>query len=78
MNRRERPIPVDEMWLPLGTVIGADRMCRVPLSAAAVIAAAVNRVVEMEGVGEGNRWQALEYIAADFLACYGTCQRGRG
>ena len=51
-------------WVPLASIIGTDS---IPVSAAAVIKQAVDKMVTKDDVSGKSRWQALEYWAADYL-----------
>ena len=51
-------------WVPLASIIGTDS---IPVSAAAVIKQAVDKMVTKDNVSGKSRWQALEYWAADYL-----------
>ena len=52
-------------WVPLASVTGTDT---IPPESARVIKQAVDTMMAREEVGAKNRWQALEYWAADYLA----------
>lgn len=51
-------------WVPLSSVLGTDM---VPAEAARVIREAVEKMVSKGEVTAKNRWQALEYWAAEYL-----------
>jgi hypothetical protein len=51
-------------WVPIETVLGNRSM---PADAAAVLARAVDRMVDAGDVPGGSRWKALEHLAADYL-----------
>lgn len=61
---QERRNAKDDEWVPLRTILGTDG---VPRQAAEVIRAAVQKMMKAGEVTEKNRWQALEYLAADYL-----------
>lgn len=52
-------------WAPLEVVLGTRL---IPADAAAVLNKAIDRLVKVGDVPADNRWKALEYLAADFLA----------
>jgi hypothetical protein len=52
-------------WVPLASIVGESK---VPAEAARVIKQAVDRLVEREDVSADARWQALEFLAAQYLA----------
>ena len=54
-----------QRWVPLATIFGVDE---VPLHAARIMQRAVARLVESGDVSEKARWQAIEYLCADYLA----------
>jgi hypothetical protein len=54
-----------EGWVPIATVLGSNSM---PAPAAATLKRVVDRLVKEGDVGNHNRWQALEVMAADFEA----------
>ena len=54
-----------ERWIPIEVVIGRASL---PESAARVVKAAVDRMLRDGDVRDRNKWQALEYLAADWLA----------
>ena len=51
-------------WVPLESVIGR---CKIPKESAKVIREAVEKMVGENNLSNANRWQALEYWAADYL-----------
>lgn len=51
-------------WVPLASIIGTDR---VPAKAAAIIDRAVQKLLSSGDVTAKNKWQALEYLAAEYL-----------
>jgi hypothetical protein len=55
----------EETWVPLSTIFGS---ARVPEPVAAVLRQAVEAMEAGGDVTETNRWQALEYLAADYLS----------
>lgn len=61
----DRPEPTKPMWTKLSTVLGRDS---VPTSAMATIERAIAAMEERGDIGPKNRWQALEYLAANYLA----------
>jgi hypothetical protein len=52
-------------WIEIKRVIGTDAL---PPRAAFVIQQAIKKAVENGDVRERNKWQLLEYLAADYLA----------
>ncbi|MCL6442557.1 MAG: ParB/RepB/Spo0J family partition protein [Alicyclobacillus sp.] len=52
-------------WVPLASILGTDM---VPASAAAVIHQAVETMLSRGEVTTKNKWQALEYMAAEYLS----------
>jgi len=56
--------PKHKGWVPLSSILGTDY---VPAEAAAVIREAVERMVSAGEVGPKNKWQALEFLAAEYL-----------
>jgi hypothetical protein len=52
-------------WVPLSSILGTDT---VPAEAAVVIKQAVDKMQADGDVDETSRWQAIEKIAADYLA----------
>lgn len=57
--------PDDKRWVPLSTLFGTEK---VPVTAARVIAQAIERVkFEAEITEKGATWRALELLAADYL-----------
>lgn len=52
-------------WVPLEAVIGKTK---IPEGAAKVIKRAVEKMIGEKSLNSSNRWQALEYWAADYLS----------
>jgi len=52
-------------WVPLSSIFGTDQ---VPISVANIILKAVKKMVDRGEVGQKNKFQALEYLAAEYLA----------
>jgi hypothetical protein len=52
-------------WVPIETVLGGRTL---PAEAAAIVAKAVDRMVDAGDVPSGQKWKALEYWAADHLS----------
>jgi hypothetical protein len=52
-------------WIPLSTVFGSPA---IPKEAVEVIGEALKKMVDEGVVGAKNKWQAVEYWAADYLA----------
>lgn len=57
--------PAHKGWVPLSSILGTDY---VPAEAADVIRRAVEKMVSAGEIEGKNKWQALEYWAADYLA----------
>ena len=55
----------DSEWVQLTSIFGSSA---VPAEAAEMIQEAVKKMVEEGVVGPKNKWQAIEYLAADYLA----------
>lgn len=55
----------DSEWVQLTSIFGSSA---VPSEAAEVIQEAVKKMIEEGVVGPKNKWQAIEYLAADYLA----------
>lgn len=55
----------DSEWVQLTGIFGSSA---VPAEAAEVIQEAVKKMVDEGVVGAKNKWQAIEYLAADYLA----------
>lgn len=55
----------DSEWTQLTSIFGSGA---VPAEAAEVIQEAVKKMVDDGIVGQKNKWQAIEYLAAEFLA----------
>jgi len=55
----------DSEWIQLTSIFGSGA---VPAEAAQVIHEAVKKMVDDGIVGQKNKWQAIEYLAADYLA----------
>lgn len=51
-------------WVPLSTILGNDK---VPAQAAAVIKRAIDKMIADGEITTKNRWQALEFWAAEYL-----------
>ncbi len=54
-----------DVWIPLGMVLGTSD---VPAAAAQVIREAIDTMEKAGDVNPTNRWQALEYLCAEYLA----------
>jgi len=54
----------DDGWVPIDQVLGS-RM--IPAAAAGVLKDALDRLTSEEAIGERNRWQGIEYLAAEYL-----------
>lgn len=54
----------DSEWVQLTSIFGSSA---VPVEAAEMIQEAVKKMVEEGVVGYKNKWQAIEYLAADYL-----------
>jgi hypothetical protein len=52
-------------WVPLATILGNSK---IPQGAAKVLIKAVEKLKDSGEVSKDNLWQALEYLAADYLA----------
>ena len=52
-------------WIPLCSILGTDQ---VPAEAAITIQKAVARLIDRSEITSKNKWQALEYWAADYLS----------
>lgn len=52
-------------WVPLSTIIGNSK---IPQGAAKVLVKAVEKMKNEGAIDSKNLWQALEYMAADYLA----------
>jgi hypothetical protein len=57
--------PTRKGWAPLSSVVGT---VDIPVAAAATIGKAIQQMIDRSEVTERNRWQALEYLAAEYLA----------
>lgn len=57
--------PKHKGWVPMAGCFGNDR---IPAASAVVINQALNKMMTKGDVNEENRWQALEFWAADYLA----------
>ena len=55
----------DAEWIQLTSILGSGA---VPKEAADIIQEAVKKMVDDGVVGQKNKWQAIEYLAADYLA----------
>ena len=55
----------DSEWVQLTGIFGSSA---VPAESAEIIQEAVKKMVEEGVVGPKNKWQAIEYLAADYLA----------
>lgn len=66
-SRYFRPAPpqVADDWVNLATILGS---VLVPKDVARLLNDVVVRMMRDGDVQEGNRWQAIEYLAADWLA----------
>ena len=49
----------------IGRVLGGTK---IPIRAAFVISKAINAAIECGDITRSNRWQLIEYLAADYLA----------
>jgi len=54
----------DKSWVPLSSIFGSDK---VPIGVAQVLKQAVDDMKEKRDITNKNLWQALEYLAADYL-----------
>jgi hypothetical protein len=54
-----------EDWVPLSSVIGTEK---IPAAAAQTIKRAVELMRDKGDLTQKNLWQALEYLAVDYLA----------
>lgn len=54
----------DNTWVPIETVIGRSN---IPVSSAKIIKKAIDRMIGKGDITSKNMWQALEYLAADYL-----------
>lgn len=52
-------------WIPIASIVGDTHM---PPDAAHVLRTAVEQIAAAEHIAPDNRWRALEYLAADYLA----------
>lgn len=52
-------------WVPMASVFGTDDM---PAKAAKIVARAIEAMVSRKEVSPGAKWQAIELLAADYLA----------
>lgn len=57
--------PRHKGWVPVSSIFGRDT---IPAAAAVVVAKAVEAIAGREELPDKARWQALEYLAADYLA----------
>lgn len=55
----------EKRWIPIETVIGKSK---IPVGSAKVIKRAIDKMVGKGDITSKNLWQALEYLAADYLA----------
>ena len=51
-------------WVPIRDMLGNAYM---PKEAAVVLQAAIDRMLALGIVGQRNRWQVLEFLAAEYL-----------
>ncbi len=59
------PDEQDDDWVPIIPILGS---AMIPAGAAEVLKKAVAQFLDLGEVGERNKWQILEYLAADYLA----------
>jgi hypothetical protein len=59
-----QPVTGEEEWVPISALL---RSRSIPLAAAKVINQALDKMMADGDTGPKNRWQALEYWAADYL-----------
>lgn len=55
----------DKHWVPIESVIGRSK---IPVGSAKVIRKAIDTMLSRKEVTSKNMWQALEYMAADYLS----------
>lgn len=55
----------DKRWVPIESVIGRSK---IPAASAKVIRKAIDTMLSRQEVTSKNMWQALEYMAADYLS----------
>jgi len=56
--------PLHKGWAPLSSIFGTDN---VPVESAAVIQSAVQKMMNECDIDVKNKWQFIEYLAADYL-----------
>lgn len=65
-KRRKRLPPEDgEVWIPLRKIFGTTK---VPEAVADVITEAIESMKSKGDIGDSNKWQALEFWSAEYLA----------
>lgn len=55
----------DKRWVPIESVIGRSK---IPAASAKVIRKAIDTMLSRQEITSKNMWQALEYMAADYLS----------
>ncbi|MDD5092804.1 MAG: ParB/RepB/Spo0J family partition protein [Dehalococcoidia bacterium] len=57
--------PIHNGWIPMETLFGQSK---IPAQAAAVVKRAIDKMVGAGDIEQTNLWQAIEYLAADYLS----------
>jgi len=60
-----------EGWVPIASILGSSSM---PAPAAATLKRVVDAMAAGGDIGKHNRWQSLEYLAAEYEAGHSTAQ----
>lgn len=56
---------IKEQWIEFSEVFGTDK---VPMRTAFILNEAIKTAIRNEDITDRNKWQLLEYLAADYLS----------
>ncbi|MEH7114553.1 ParB N-terminal domain-containing protein [Neobacillus niacini] len=62
---KEKEEATTNNWVPLSTIFNQNK---IPAKSAEIIKKAVDKMVSQGDITKNNKWQSMEYLAADYLA----------